>query len=99
VCGPIEGVFLYHTDGFIQGGCNIIAECIRQAVNDVRVLLSNHKDYYGNPQPLILPKELIVQADNCTENKVTLTTWNIYFLYLLSCLTEQNYVRIFFISG
>jgi len=60
-CGPIDKVFLYHTDQFIAGGANTLIEVQRQAMADLAMLLKE----LGHP----FPRVVNYQFDNCGENK------------------------------
>ena len=62
VCGPINGTLLYYTDEFVGGGANIMIEIQRQSIKDLSDLLSE--------RGLKLPGYLMLQFDNCGENKV-----------------------------
>ena len=66
-CGPVHGTFLYYTDNFVRGGANIMIEVLRQSILDLQILLQSYKDNLNNP--LDLPSHLILQFDNCKENK------------------------------
>ena len=61
VCGPVEGMFLYHTSDFVKGGANIMVEVQRLAMSDLARLLAKHG--------MRLPKHGMLQFDNCPENK------------------------------
>ena len=61
VCGPVKGMFLYHTNDFIEVGANIMIEVQRQAMSDLARKLQN----FG----MKLPKHGMFQFDNCNENK------------------------------
>ena len=61
-CGPINTVFLYTTDNMVSGGSNIMIEIQRQALIDLSRLLKD--------EGMNMPKEMILQFDNCGENKV-----------------------------
>ena len=61
VCGPIDTIFLYHTDNLVAGGANTMIQIIRQAISDVTKELHN----IGLEKPM----ELALQFDNCGENK------------------------------
>lgn len=60
-CGPIDEVFLYHTDNFVAGGANTMVEILRQAIADLAERLKKYD--------LSLPPELSLYFDNCGENK------------------------------
>ena len=62
-CGPVETVLVYITSDMVEGGANIMIEVIRQALNDVALLLRRYGIYE-------FPKEWLLQFDNCSENKV-----------------------------
>jgi len=62
VCGPIDGTLLYYTDEFVGSGANVMIEIQRQALKDLADLLS--------AKGLRLPRYLMLQFDNCGENKV-----------------------------
>lgn len=61
-CGPINGTLLYYYDNFGVGGANIMIEVQRQALKDLGDLLADKN--------MKMPKRLMLQFDNCTENKV-----------------------------
>ena len=63
-CGPVKEILVYTTDDLVCGGANIMIEVLRQALIDVKNLLLS-KNISGNP------KNLILQFDNCSENKVS----------------------------
>jgi len=60
-CGPIQKVYLYHTDDFVGGGANTMVEVLRTAISDLAEDLHN--------VGLSLPRSLALQLDNCGENK------------------------------
>jgi len=80
-CGPIHGTLLYYTDNMTQGGANIIIEVTRQAIEDLQKLLANRLT------PLDLPQHLILQFDNCSENK------NKYVFTYISLLIQEKYFK------
>jgi hypothetical protein len=61
ICGPINKVFLYHTDNLVGGGANTMVEVVRQVLYDLSLELHNID--------LLMPRELSFQFDNCGENK------------------------------
>jgi hypothetical protein len=61
VCGPIDKIFLYHTDNLVAGGANTMIQIIRQAISD----LTNELHKIGLEKPM----QLALQFDNCGENK------------------------------
>jgi len=77
VCGPVNGVFLYHTDSLVGGGANILIEVTRQAMIDLAEILKTK----FNKQ---MPSKMIFQFDNCGENK------NKYMLTYFSMLVETG---------
>ena len=77
ICGPIDTHFLYNLDDMVPGGCNIMIELMRTAINDLAVLLQNIA--------LKLPRKLFLQFDNCGENK------NKYMFTYLSILVQEFY--------
>lgn len=122
-CGPIHGTLLYYTDQMTQGGANIIIEVTRQgkcttlnchiffiassdlslctAILDLQKMLANRNT------PLDMPEHLILQFDNCSENKVRYILQIIYssaslflitYYYLQLLLSEQIHVRLHFIA-
>jgi hypothetical protein len=60
-CGPIRTVFVYRTDAIVRGGGNIMVEIVRQSIIDLTELLRQ--------SGLQRPKTLVLQFDNCGENK------------------------------
>jgi hypothetical protein len=63
-CGPVDCVFLYHTDNIPSGGANIMIEIQRQAMIDLaRILREEHS--------MEMPRHMMFQFDNCGENKVS----------------------------
>ena len=66
-CGPIHGTILYYTDNLIGSGANITIEVLRQSILDLQDMLASHKNKYG--LALDMPQDLILQFDNCSENK------------------------------
>ena len=62
ICGPINEVFLYHTDNLVSGGANLMVEVVRQTLIDLNRKL--------RALGLSMPKNLIGFYDNCGENKV-----------------------------
>ena len=89
ICGPICGMFLYHTDNFTSKGANIMIEVIRNAISDLAQLLSE--------QGLNLPWIGDIQMDNSGENK------NKEMFAYFSLLVETNIMNKlhahFFIVG
>lgn len=85
-CGPIHGTFLYYTDNLTAGGANIIIEVMRQTTKDLQVLLQRKKDKHGNG--LDMPDHLILQFDNCTENK------NKYVFAYISLLVQEGHFKV-----
>ena len=75
-CGPIQKVYLYHTDDFVGGGANTMIEVLRTAISDLASDL--HKE------GLSLPRNLALQLDNCGENK------NKVMFSFLSLLIESH---------
>ena len=61
VCGPVVGMFLYHTGDFVRGGANIMVEVQRQAMSDLALELAKYS--------MKLPRHGMLQFDNCAENK------------------------------
>ena len=61
-CGPnINTKMLFHLDGFVGGGANLMVEVLRQLIVEVGKLLA--KDGHH------MPKTMYWQMDNCGENK------------------------------
>ena len=60
------------------------------AILDLQKLLAKHKDKTPSKNPLDIPRHLILQFDNCAENKVMFVIINylsiIYILYILCVL-------------
>ena len=91
-CGPVHGTFLYYTDNLTSGGANIIIEVTRQAILDLQVQLQKHRDVGDNPMDV--PRHLILQFDNCPENKNKFV-----FAYIALLVQERHFevVEIFFL--
>lgn len=83
-CGPVQGIFNYHLGSEIEGGGNLIVECMRQAMADMTRLLAK--------EGLRLPKTGYFQFDNCSENKNKVITIFICFVFLF--LTFYYYSRL-----
>jgi diacylglycerol kinase family enzyme len=61
-CGPnIDTKMLFHLDGFVGSGANLMVEVLRQVIVEVGKLLA--KDGHS------LPTTMYWQMDNCGENK------------------------------
>lgn len=54
----------------VAGGANFMVEALRMAMNDTSELLAQKTDA-SKINPMILPKKVVVQLDNCSENKVS----------------------------
>ena len=61
VCGPVDCVRLYHSNNLVSGGANYMITVLKQALEDLAEMLAE-KGY-------TLPPELILNFDNCGENK------------------------------
>jgi hypothetical protein len=85
-CGPIHGTMLYYTDNLTGGGANAIIDVMRQSLLDLQILLEKKTDYNGHP--LDLPDHLILQFDNCAENK------NKYVFAYISMLVEERHFKV-----
>ena len=85
-CGPIHGTFLYYTDNLVSGGANIIIEVTRQAILDLQDLLKEKKDHCE--RALDVPDYLILQFDNCGENK------NKFVFAYFSLLVQDRHFRV-----
>ena len=78
VCGPIDEVFLYLVDDLVGGGANFMIEVLRRALKDLSVRLQGLQAQ--------LPKGLLLQFDNCGENK------NKEMFFYLSLLVQEGLV-------
>ena len=81
VCGDISTMFMYYTDNLVRGGSNIILEITRQGLYDLQKLLAEKGQ--------IMPEKLVLQFDNCGENKVITSNFTIKFhcfVLYLSCI-------------
>jgi hypothetical protein len=76
VCGPVDAIFLYHTDDMIIGGANCMIEIQRQIIID----LANELHKHG----MSLPPSVVFQFDNCGENK------NKFMFAFMSLLVEHH---------
>lgn len=85
-CGPVHGTFLYYTDNLTSGGANIIIEIMKQSVLDLQILLAKHTDY--GCRPLDVPDHMILQFDNCPENK------NKYVFAYISLLVQEGHFKV-----
>ena len=65
VCGPIDEYISICTSDLIPGGANVLIECTRVATEILAAKLAKL------PKPLVLPKKIGYNYDNCGENKVT----------------------------
>lgn len=70
VCGPIDKWISISTNNLIPGGANVLIEASRIAIELLAEILADID--------LILPKKLFVQYDNSGENKVSISTVEIY---------------------
>jgi hypothetical protein len=61
VCGLIDTKILFHLDGFVDGGSNLIVEIMRQTLKEVSKMLETYSH--------VLPRTQYWQMDNCSENK------------------------------
>ena len=78
VCGPVDTIFFYTTDDLQQGGANVMIEVQRRALVDLDRLLAE--------RGLYLPRHVVLQFDNCSENK------NQFMLGYASLLVEKHHV-------
>lgn len=85
-CGPIHGTMLYIMDNLVGGGANILIEVIRQSILDVQSMLHEINDKAGNPMDM--PQHLILQFDNCGENK------NKFVFAYVSLLVENRQFEV-----
>lgn len=85
-CGPIHGTLLYYSDNLTSSGGNIIIEVTRQAILDLQVLLKKFKDNGG--RQLDVPDHLILQFDNCAENK------NKTMFTYISLLVQEGHFKV-----
>ena len=91
-CGPIHGTFLYYTDNLTSGGASIIVEVMKQSIIDLQSLLKNKQDLGG--RSLDVPEHMILQFDNCSENK------NKFVFAYISLLVQQGHfalIEVFFL--
>ena len=58
-------IYVYNTDDLVGGGANIMIEVIRQAFKQLIADLRSEGIFH-------LPKDFLLQFDNCKENKVRL---------------------------
>ena len=61
VCGPIDCVRLYHTNNLVNGGANYMITVLKLAIEDLSSMLQ--------AEGFALPPHLIINFDNCGENK------------------------------
>jgi len=61
VCGPIDCVRLYHTNNLVNGGANYMITVLKHAIEDLSSML--------RAEGFDLPPNLIINFDNCGENK------------------------------
>lgn len=87
-CGPVHGTFLYYSDNLTSGGGNIIIEVTRQAILDLQVLLANKKYSDNGGRKMDIPDHLILQFDNCPENK------NKTMFTYLTLLVQDGHFRV-----
>ena len=93
ICGPIDTRFLYSLDDLVYGGANTMIEVMRQAFHDMATLLAKLPG-----GPLLMPRKIFLQFDNCGENKVRFDYYiklSYYYSNLLfNLFVEQIYVWI-----
>jgi hypothetical protein len=61
VCGPINCVRLYHSNNLVSSGANYMITVLKQALEDLAQMCFD--------EGFVLPPELILNFDNCGENK------------------------------
>lgn len=61
VCGPINCVRLYHSNNLVSSGANYMITVLKQALEDLAEMC--------HERGFMLPPELILNFDNCGENK------------------------------
>jgi len=79
-CGPLDTLYIYFTDNMMRGGANTMIEIVRQAIADLTIML----EALG----MKLPRHLILQFDNCSENK------NNFMMMFCTILVDLGYFDI-----
>jgi len=80
VCGPINCVRLYHSNNLVSSGANYMITVLKQAIEDLARMCFE--------RGFMLPPELILNFDNCGENK------NQFMFAYASILIELCYFTV-----
>lgn len=81
VCGPINCVRLYHSNNLVSSGANYMITVLKQALEDLARMCFE--------RGFMLPPELILNFDNCGENK------NQFMFAYASILIELCFLQLF----
>ena len=79
-CGPLDTLYIYYTDNMMRGGANTMIEIVRPAIADLTIMLE--------AMGLKMPRHLILQFDNCSENK------NNFMMMFCTILVDLGYFDI-----